>query len=107
MTTAEKAARLWPVLVKAAQERRTLTYTDCTKVIGGIAQGVGHVLGPIQRYCQYKGLPYLTAVVVHKGTIEQGSGFEGGDSESALEETYAYDWSKVVTPRPGTFASYL
>lgn len=87
-------------------EGRVLSYSDCTATVGGIAQGVGKVLGPIQRYCQAKGLPPLTAVVVRKGTLVLGAGFDGDDSLATLREVWGYRWEGVHGPSVSEMTEY-
>ena len=106
MTTVEKAVVLWPVLVATARKRDVMSYADCTETIGGIAQGVGKVLGPIQRYCQAKKLPPLTAVVVRKGTLVQGEGFDGDDALASLQAVWDYRWDSIPGPSVDEMMEY-
>lgn len=92
-STYDKAARLWPALVLCAKIRKTLTYEDVAYLIGGIAQGVGTILGPIQSFCEQKKLHPLTSLVVHKEDGVPGDGYLApADAPGAQAKVYAYDW---------------
>ena len=95
----QRAGRLWPVLVRVAQERNTLTYGAAATAIGIHHRPIRYVLGEIQDYCLVEGMPPLTALVVSASTGQQGAGYLGvpGRQED-INAVWAFDWSSVANP---------
>lgn len=95
------AGILWPVLVKAAKNKKTLRYgKDIAPILGydpeTQARPVRFALGPIQDFCVEHKLPRLTVLVVsEKGG--HGTGFLGGN----IEDVYEFDWSYIGNPFGG------
>jgi hypothetical protein len=90
------------VLVLAARNRQTLTYETLAKLIGVFPPpALAHLLGVIHRYCDQRGLPPLTSLVVSGRTGVPGPGFtavEAGDVPAAREQVYALHWPAAPTP---------
>jgi HNH endonuclease len=107
----ELAGRVWPVLVRAAQKRRTLTYGEVAPLIGlGLPIPVRHALHPIYLLCPEKGWPHLTGLVVNADTGRPGPGFEAWkdeDLEKRWAEVFDYDWGQLPPPfLPGTLSQF-
>ena len=79
MNIYQRSQQLWSVLVLAAKNRQTLTYTMVSDATGLHRPGVGDALFPIQFYCEQKGLPALTALVVKEVNGIPGEGLEVED----------------------------
>lgn len=100
---AERAVQAWQILVAAAMNRQTLTYTLLGKRMynGRNAQGVlAPVLGHIAFYCNEHGLPPLTAVVVGAGRGTPGTGIPADVKklDAAREQVYETDWYDIYPP---------
>jgi len=93
MTREERAAQIWPLLTFAASMRVTLTYGRLAQLVGGIPQGLGRWLEPIQSYCLINGLPPLTVLVVSEIDGMPGSGFiAAADVPDAQARVFRHDW---------------
>lgn len=96
---AHRAGIVWTALTTAASaEDPSVTYTDLAGLLGTAPLAVRYALGPIQRYCIAEGLPPLTMLVVSKSTGQQGQGYIGGRTDSALEEVLQYPWKDLDNP---------
>lgn len=100
------AGTMWPVLVKAAAERRTLTYGELGEQPGVNIhhRNVGGGLEPILFFCQKRDLPPLTALVVSKGSGKPGAGLAARDDrglEGDLEQIYGFPWQGIENPFGG------
>ena len=98
--TTARAYQAWPVLAWAAQNRQILTYKKMEALTGLGVSGVGPVaLGPIWRYCQKKGYPALTAIVVNEKGIP-GTGVEMPPEKvpGAQMEVFGFDWVNDAEP---------
>jgi hypothetical protein len=100
MTRSLRAAQLWPLLVFAAQNRQTLTYKTVSILTGLKTPGIGQALFPIQYYCEAKGLPKLTALVVKEKSGMPGAGLPLKSSElpRVLQEVFSCNWLKHRAP---------
>jgi len=99
VTVAERAVRMWPMLVLAARNRQTLTYQMVEQSTGMMAPGVGRCLDPIQSYCRVHTLPPLTALVVGKDDGMPGTGFSAAeDVQLAQADVYRHDWTANRCP---------
>jgi hypothetical protein len=96
----ERAAALWGLLVGIAAERRTITYGEAAKRVGGIARGLGASLRPIQAHCKASGLPNLSVLVVQAASGRQGDGFDG-DPDRVMVDVFAQNWSSMKNPFSG------
>ncbi len=105
MTVYERAWQVWPVLVMAARQRQTLTYTTLGRLIGMPQNSLGRVLEPLQSFCIINNLPPLTSIVVNKaGSPEPGySATQMSEVPTSQARVYQFDWldrAVVVPPRP-------
>jgi hypothetical protein len=102
VTIEERAAQIWPILTFAASVRITLTYGRLAQIVGGMPQGLGRWMEPIQSYCIINGLPPLTVLVVSEVDGIPGSGFvAASDVPSAQARVFRHDWfamKRVPTP---------
>jgi hypothetical protein len=70
--------RVLSTLIAHACEGRVTTYGELAVVIGLPPKGnhmgavLGNILGDVFRFCQDKGLPYLTSLVVYKTGGDKG-----------------------------------
>ena len=107
-----RAAQIWPLLVRAAGEENTLTYGELADKMGmkpGAGRVMGRFLDPIMRYCDYHGLPPLTALVTKKTgglpsdgltTIDRSNSRSVGAAQSRVFE---YDWMAIPAPQADDF----
>lgn len=70
----ERALQIWQVLIAAAYNRQILTYQIVADLIGVGSDGKGAIalriyLGILMKYCDSRGLPPITALVVKKGGV--------------------------------------
>jgi hypothetical protein len=98
MNTHQRAHQLWSVLVFAASNRQTLTYAFLGKLVGLPARGIGRDLFPIQYFCEQRGLPPLTVLVVNQSTGLPGKGLPVGDFAKAVHEVFKFDWITYTAP---------
>jgi hypothetical protein len=69
MTRSERAMQVWQILVGAAHNRQTLTYGQVAENLEFEGAGVlAQILGCIMNYCNAKGLPPLTCLIVNQTT---------------------------------------
>ena len=105
MTTAERAAQIWPLLCFAAKNRQVLNYGLLGSLIGVPAAGLGHLLEPIQSYCLLNKLPPLTVLVVQTDTGLPGEGFIASqDVPGAQADVFKRDWLRLRPPTSQGFA---
>lgn len=70
--------RVAQILIKAAMERRTVTYSDLALELGtpltgnALGSALSPVLGDIFVWCRNNGLPRITALVVRKSGTDAG-----------------------------------
>lgn len=100
MTKCEYALQLWPILTKAAQSRKTLTYTEVSNEIEIHPRQVGAYLNPIKLYCIVKDLPPLTIIAVSQQSRSPGKGFYPGQERgiSFVQQqlqVFNRDWKEI------------
>ena len=96
MKRTERAMQIWQVLIGAAHSRQTLTYDMLGKLIGMGAGVLAQTLGYVMDYCEMKGLPPLTVLVVRKDTGEPGTGLTTvGQLNRDREAVYTHEWYKM------------
>jgi hypothetical protein len=106
MTTNERAAQLWSVLVLAARTQQILSYAMVDNLTGIPKQGVGKILAPVQSYCKKNKLPPLTSIVVSEADGLPSEGFtEAKDIFGAQARVFVYDWFNHKAPSPEDFSS--
>ena len=98
------AGVLWPHLIAAAAEKRTLLYSELAPYIATNPRNVDKALGPIFYYCKGNNLPSLTSIVINKKTRKPGSGFTNSATMTIAKAqggVYRYNWSEIVNPFGG------
>ena len=100
MTREQRAQQLWSILVLAATNRQTLTYSIVESLTGLHRAGIGDSLRPVQQYCAEQKLPPLTCLVVSQESGLPGDGCLTSPAElpSALIRVFAHSW--IETPSP-------
>src|SRR5438552_3453750 len=99
----ELAHRAWPILVRAAAERRLLTYGELALPLGYKgARVMRSALSPIQDYCIERDLPRLTSIVVNKRTGTPGPGYitDGNSITESHNRVFSYTWEDITPPFP-------
>src|ERR1051325_2889042 len=103
----ERALQIWQVLIAAAYNRQILTYQIVADLIGVGSDGKGAIalriyLGILMKYCDSRGLPPITALVVKKGGGRPGHGLKtlGKDPDRDREAVFAHKWfqHRPLTP---------
>lgn len=105
MTKHQRASQIWSLLICAARERKSYTYGDIAKILGFAGAGVfAHLLGPIMRFCEEKGFPPLTVLVVKQDTGLPGEGLSTlEDVNKDREAVFNFDWFSVEPPQNSDF----
>jgi len=99
----ERAERAWTILVKLAEERRSITYGELAEIMGVHPRVCRYFLGLIQDHCSKRSLPPLQSLVVNKRTGLPGGGYTGSPRdhhqiENAQNKVYDYQWKKIKNP---------
>jgi len=107
MNNNQRAQQIWSILVFAAKNRQTLTYDMVSKSTGLLRPAIGGALLPIQRLCQARELPKLTALVVQDKTGMPGEGLplEPGEFPCELQRVYSHDWLVITAPSENDFSA--
>jgi hypothetical protein len=103
MTASQRAMQLWSVLVFAARNQQFLSYEMISQMTGLAPQGQALELGKIWTYCQRKGFPLITTIVLEKGT-----GLPGDPSlmaavtnlEAEQRRVFIFDWFNIPSACP-------
>ncbi|MCS4534011.1 hypothetical protein [Neisseria montereyensis] len=101
-----RAIQVWLILLSAAMNRQTMTYTDLSvKMYEHYAAGVlGGILEYIAVYCNQNELPPLTAIVVNKETGLPGLSIPvEADLNRVREQVYQFDWYSIFPPTEQEF----
>jgi hypothetical protein len=99
MTQAHRAQQIWQVLSSAAHNRQILTYSGLGELIGTGAGTLAPLLGLVMRYCDVRGLPPLTVIVVNKNTGLPGSGLTTLENLGVdRERVFVHEWLKMPVP---------
>ncbi|SRR5712692_2575285 len=95
MSNSQRALQLWSLLALAAMKRTILTYEEVAGLTGLPKYGLAHVLGHVAQYCKDHNLPWLTSLVVHKGTGKPADNLnEMMDVPAEQWKCFQYDWLK-------------
>jgi putative restriction endonuclease len=103
MTSDERAAQLWSLLVLAARNQQILSYSMLEHLTGLPRQSMGPRLAPIQDYCIKNKLPPLTSIAVTEADGVPGDKFVGAKIEdifSAQARVFVFDWFSQKIPFP-------
>lgn len=96
----ERAYRAWPILIKRAESRSTITYGELGQALGVHHRAIRYVLGVIQDYCLEEGLPPLTILIIN-ASGRPGTGFIAFDLDNfdeGLHKVYEFDWKSIDNP---------
>jgi alkylated DNA nucleotide flippase Atl1 len=95
MSNPQRALQLWSLLALAATRRTVLTYEEVAGLTGLPTFGLAQVLGHVAQYCKDHHLPWLTALVVHKGTGKPPAElYAMMDVPDEQWKCFQYDWLK-------------
>ena len=99
---AEGAFQIWPVLVRAAQSRQTLTYEDLSGPTGIYQRDFDESLAVIKYYCKkhLKGC-HLTVLVVRKGKGKPGEGLYDVVPEDKVDKVREKVFKMARCQKPG------
>ena len=94
MTRSQRAMQIWQILIAAAHNRQSLTYGQVADYLEFERAGVlAQTLGLIMNYCEAKGLPPLTCLVVNKDTGIPGHGLSTVDDlPRDREDVFNTNW---------------
>lgn len=108
MTRSERAMQVWQILVSAAHNRQTLTYGQVAEHLEFEGAGVlAQILGCIMGYCEAKGLPPLTCLVVNQKTGLPGAGLTTVENlPTDREAVYKHNWFALYPVQISDFESY-
>jgi len=108
MTRSERAMQVWQILVGAAHNRQTLTYGQVADYLEFEGAGVlAQILGCIMDYCDSKGLPPLTCVVVNQTTGLPGSGLTTVENlPRDREAVYNHNWFGMYPVQVADFVPF-
>lgn len=99
-THPRRAVQAWQILISAAMNRQTHTYTSLSILMyKKPAQGVlSSILGHIAFYCNQNDLPPLTVLVVNESGLPGSDIPVSEDLNSLREAVYKYDWYDLYPP---------
>lgn len=102
-TAPDRAVQAWQVLIGAAMNRQTFTYSGLATVMfkreaSGVLSGI---LGRIAKYCDDNDLPQLNTIVVGKdrGTPGVDIPLDRDKIDATREKVYQYDWYDIYVPQ--------
>jgi hypothetical protein len=101
MTNFERSVQFWALLVQAARTQQVLSYEQVEKMTGIPRFGQTQILANILYYCQSKGLPHLTCIVIEKATgMPASDDFAGLDLSAEIRRVFVYDWLSLPNGAP-------
>jgi hypothetical protein len=86
VTYEQSALQIWSVLVLAARNQQILSYGLMHSITGVHASLQAPILGRIEHYCEVKGFPKLTAILVNQKDGVPGYLFPGFKGTSVHPE---------------------
>lgn len=95
---------VWRILVQAASNQKTVSYSEIAPAINSNPLSVRLALEPIQYYCIENKLPPLTSIVIGKNTSIPGKGFIGWDVDdlaTAHAQVFNKNWAAEQNPFEG------
>lgn len=91
-----KVVKTYLMLIGAAARRETVLFGTVGNATGVIARSVGRdLLVPVYRFCDMKGHPDLTTIVVRADTGEPA---EGHANYREREKVYNHSWTDYAPP---------
>ena len=105
MTPSERAVQAWQVLLAAAHQRQTLTYSLLAERMGVLAGELAEPLSMVARYCAARRFPPLTVLVVQADVGRPAPGFRWAtDTDFAREAVFQHAWFTLLPPSAHDFA---
>jgi hypothetical protein len=94
MTREQRALQIWSVLIGCAHRRETIRYDVLAKLIGfdGPPHWLSESLGRVMRFCEKRGLPPLTVLVVNKSGKPSDGLITSQDFDQDRENVYDVPW---------------
>ena len=97
--SAIRALQAWQYLIGKAAARQIVQYDELRMLMEyPTSNPLGRILGCIMHYCQQRGLPPLTLLVVNKSGVP-GGGFTAEDQvnyHQRREDVFNFPWFKLV-----------
>jgi hypothetical protein len=97
-----RALQAWQILIAAATNRQTYTYLGLSRMMYRKMppECWTRSLGTLVFFCQERGLPPLTAIVVgkHRGTPGHDIPMDTKTMDKQREKVYARDWYDIYPP---------
>ena len=107
-----RAQQAWVILTGKARDHKITWYSHLGKIMqsnvvkhGMSGPALSGRLGDILFFCQYNGLPPLTAIVVEQKTGLPSSGFPLTPDQvpAVQQQVFAYDWADIAVPTEPEF----
>ncbi|MGR3913739.1 MAG: hypothetical protein OD918_04315 [Gammaproteobacteria bacterium] len=112
--TCEISLKIWKFLICAAHERKTYNYVGLSRTLrikGGAKgpSGMMKYLAPILHYCEQRGYPPLTDLVVKKATGLPVDELKTKDKDmnKQREQVFHKDWLALQTPTASNFQNAI
>jgi putative restriction endonuclease len=99
----ERASRAWPILVKYAKNRQSITYGQLADKMGIHHRVCRFFLGLIQDHCNTNKLLPLQSLVVNKRTRIPGDGYIASsrklrEIQKTQDKVFNYAWNRIKNP---------
>jgi hypothetical protein len=105
MTPSDRAVQAWQVLIAAAHQRQTLTYSLLAERVGLAAAQLAEPLSMVARYCAARRFPPITVLVVQADVGRPAPGFHwASDADYAREAVFQHPWFTLLPPAAHDFA---
>ena len=103
MNAIEQAGIIYPMLVKAARDRTTVTYGQVNNALGykpnATGQAIRSGMDVLVLYCLENNLPKITSLIVNKTSGAPTEGYAYGEGEDIPNEhsaCYSHQWEQVI-----------
>ncbi len=108
MQSSIRAMQVWQILIAAAHNRQSLTYTQLAAHLGFRGAGVfNHILALIVKYCESESLPKLTCIVVNQMTGLPGDfPIKSEDLGREREAVYQQNWYALSPAQISDFEAH-
>ena len=95
-----RAADVWSVLTRSAEQSQTITYKELSNEISVHVRPLRYALVLVQKYCLENDLPHLTSLVVNSASGLPGAGnmMDPSMLRAEYELIYSYNWSGISNP---------
>ncbi|MFO7943064.1 MAG: hypothetical protein R6U51_02010 [Anaerolineales bacterium] len=107
MNRTQRALQIWQILIGAAHNRQVLTYGILGEFVGMPPIALSQPLGLIMEYCDDKGLPPLTLLVVQTEGGKPGEGLTTvDDPDQDREKVFNFNWYGLEPLESSVFEKY-